>query len=336
MPSAGRSRFARLFAGDAGIDPYTRAVSDVYQDLFREGSFIGKGIYDVDALQRSIGGRFPENRILSHDLLEGAYARAGLVSDVMLFEDFPSSYPADVSRRYRWIRGDWQIAPWLLPRVPGGAAGGPGASNPLSGLSQWKIFDNIRRSLVPVALLALLFAGWFVSGSAMYFTLVVVGILVLPSLLTAASELARRPADMPPGQHGRFVVRTFARQASREVFALGTLPHEAFVSLEAIVRTASRVLVTGRKLLEWRTASDAQRAARAGLGGFYASMWAVLAMAAAAFVLLALLPSRSYATLVVAVPVIAHRLVMEPQARFSGVTAGGVVQEVLKKTRVPA
>ena len=118
MPSAGRSRFALLFAGDAGIDPYTRAVSDVYQDLFGEGSFIGKGIYDVDALQQAIGGRFPENRVLSHDLLEGAYARSGLVSDVMLFEDFPSAYPADVSRRYRWIRGDWQIAPWLLPARP--------------------------------------------------------------------------------------------------------------------------------------------------------------------------------------------------------------------------
>ena len=111
IPSASRSRFARLFAGDAGIDPYTRAVSDVYQDLFGEGSFIGKGIYDVDAFQQALGGRFPENRILSHDLIEGAYARSGLISDVMLFEDFPSAYPADVSRRHRWIRGDWQIAP---------------------------------------------------------------------------------------------------------------------------------------------------------------------------------------------------------------------------------
>ena len=110
--------FARLFAGEPGIDPYTRAVSDVYQDVFEEGSFIGKGIYDVDVFQRSLGGRLPENRVLSHDLLEGGYARSGLVSDVLLFEDYPSSYPADVSRRSRWIRGDWQIAPWLLPRVP--------------------------------------------------------------------------------------------------------------------------------------------------------------------------------------------------------------------------
>src|SRR5439155_23598381 len=119
MPSASRSRFAKLFAGEPGIDPYTRAVSDTYQDLFGEGSFIGKGIYDIDALQKSIGGRFPENRILSHDLLEGAYARSGLISDVLLFEDYPAVYPADVSRRYRWIRGDWQIASWVLSSVPG-------------------------------------------------------------------------------------------------------------------------------------------------------------------------------------------------------------------------
>ena len=120
MPSGNKSRFSRLFAGEPGIDPYTRAVSDVYQDVFGEGSFIGKGIYDVDALQQALTGRFPENRVLSHDLIEGAYARSGLVSDASLFEDYPSTYPADVSRRHRWIRGDWQIAPWLLP--PGAEA----------------------------------------------------------------------------------------------------------------------------------------------------------------------------------------------------------------------
>src|SRR5207244_2310103 len=108
MPSAMRSRFARLFAGEPGIDPYTRAVSDVYQDVFGEGSFVGKGIYDIDAFAEAVKGRFPENRILSHDLLEGAHARSGLVSDVILIEDYPSAYPADVNRRHRWIRGDWQ------------------------------------------------------------------------------------------------------------------------------------------------------------------------------------------------------------------------------------
>ena len=119
LPGTNRSRYARLNGSEPGIDPYTRAVSDVYQDLFGEGSFIGKGIYEVDAFERALKGRFPENRILSHDLLEGCYARAGLLSDVQLYEEYPSRYSADVSRRHRWIRGDWQIARWLLPRVPG-------------------------------------------------------------------------------------------------------------------------------------------------------------------------------------------------------------------------
>ena len=119
LPSTNRSRYARMCGSEAGIDPYTRAVSDVYQDLFHEGSFIGKGIYDVDALKGALDGRFPENRILSHDLLEGCYARSGLLSDVMVYEEYPSRYSADVSRRHRWIRGDWQIASWLLSLVPG-------------------------------------------------------------------------------------------------------------------------------------------------------------------------------------------------------------------------
>jgi cyclic beta-1,2-glucan synthetase len=277
MPSASRSRFSRLFAGEPGIDPYTRAVSDVYQDVFREGSFIGKGIYDLDALQQAIGGRFPENRILSHDLLEGAYARAGLISDVVLFEDFPAAYTADVSRRYRWIRGDWQIVPWMLPRVPGASNGRE--LNTISSLSRWKIFDNIRRSLVPIALLGLLLLGWFLPGGALFYTGVVVAILLLPALLTAATELARRPADLPREQHGRLVIRTLSRQVVRESFALVCLPYDAFISADAIARTAARVLVTGRKLLEWRTASDAQRSARSALSGFYISMWVLPVMA---------------------------------------------------------
>src|SRR5208283_1899359 len=130
------SRYAHLFGSEPGIDPYTRAVSDVYQDLFHEGSFIGKGIYDVDAFERTLNGRFPENRILSHDLLEGCYARSGLLSDVELYEEDPHQYSADVARRYRWIRGDWQLARWLLPGTPD--TSGRRQRNPLSGLSRWK------------------------------------------------------------------------------------------------------------------------------------------------------------------------------------------------------
>src|SRR5204863_899315 len=153
-----RPPLAQVFAGEAGIDPDTPAVSDVYQDAFGEGSFIGKGIYDVDAFEKALGERFPENRILSHDLVEGTYARAGLATDVVLCEEEPSSYLTDVARRQRWIRGDWQIAAWLFPRVPGPTRR---IANPLSLLSRWKIFDNLRRSIVPAGELALLaLASW--------------------------------------------------------------------------------------------------------------------------------------------------------------------------------
>ncbi|HEX2797369.1 MAG TPA: hypothetical protein VHN38_09810, partial [Immundisolibacter sp.] len=172
LPGANRSRYARLFGGEAGIDPYTRAVSDAYQDLFGEGSFIGKGIYEVDAFEQALGGRFPDNRILSHDLLEGCYARAGLLSDVQLYEDYPARYSADVNRRHRWIRGDWQLAGWLRRRVPG-PQGRPRERNPLSALSQWKLLDNLRRSLVPAALTLLLLLGWALSSPAGFWTLAV-------------------------------------------------------------------------------------------------------------------------------------------------------------------
>jgi len=193
LPSAGRSWFVRIFAGDAGIDPYTRTVSDVYQDVFREGSFIGKGIYDVDAFERAIQRRFPENAILSHDLIESLHARSALISDVELYEEHPSRYNADIKRRHRWIRGDWQIAQWLLPRVPGPDS--RNIANPLSGLSQWKIFDNLRRSLVPTALTLLLLGSWFIFPALdPRLSLLAVLIISLPGLLSALGEIAGRMA----------------------------------------------------------------------------------------------------------------------------------------------
>ena len=193
----------KLFAGESGIDPYTREVSDVYQDIFGEGSFIGKGIYDVDAFRQAVDGRFPENLILSHDLLESGYARSALVTDVDLIEEHPASYAIEASRRHRWIRGDWQLAGWLLPRVPGppGSTGANGSKakrqpNPLSALSLWKIFDNLRRSLVPPALFALLAGGWlFGPGSAWFWTLLVAAVVFLPALLATVIELIRKPEE---------------------------------------------------------------------------------------------------------------------------------------------
>ncbi|HEY9512648.1 MAG TPA: glycosyltransferase family 2 protein, partial [Rhodanobacter sp.] len=177
LPSTARSRYARLYGSDAGIDPYTRTVSDVYQDVFGEGSFIGKGIYAVDAFELALAGRFPPNRILSHDLVEGCHARAGLLSDVQVYEEHPARYSADSKRRHRWIRGDWQLLPWLLPWAPTAYDGW--RRNALTALSRWKILDNLRRSLVSPALLVLLVFGWLSVVSVWSWTLAVLAMVLL-------------------------------------------------------------------------------------------------------------------------------------------------------------
>lgn len=290
LPSVRRSWFARFFAGDAGVDPYTRVVSDVYQDLFAEGSFIGKGIYDVDAVLQSCAN-FPENAILSHDLLEGAYARSALLSDVELYEDYPSRYAADINRRHRWIRGDWQIAGWLLPRVPAGRESASSrVRNPISALSWWKIFDNLRRSLAPVAMLALLLGAWQLAGPALgalavLFVLAVVGGV---PLLAAAAELIRKPADLPWLMHLRATVGALGKQMAQVLCALVFLPYEAYISLDAIGRTLLRMFWTKKKLLEWQTSSDVQKSARVDLLDFFQAMWIgpVLAVATFAFLLI--------------------------------------------------
>ncbi len=271
LPGTNRSEYARLNGSEPGIDPYTRAVSDVYQDLFGEGSFIGKGIYEIDAFERALKDRFPDNRILSHDLLEGCYARAGLLSDVPLYEDYPSRYSADVSRRHRWIRGDWQIARWVLPRVPG--PDGETLKNPLSALSRWKIFDNLRRSLVPSALTLLFLLGWTVLSPAWLWTLSVIGILFLPPVLGSILDLFRKPDDVLLIQHLMATARSTGRHVTYAMLTLVCLPYEAFFSLDAIVRTAWRMLVTRTRLLEWSPSSDIGRKSRTDLVASYRTMW---------------------------------------------------------------
>ncbi|MGI8601775.1 MAG: GH36-type glycosyl hydrolase domain-containing protein [Verrucomicrobiales bacterium] len=288
LPSAGRSWFVRLFAGDPGIDPYTRAVSDVYQDVFQEGSFIGKGIYEVDALERALAGRFPENTILSHDLLEACHARSALVSDVEFYEEHPSRYNADVDRRHRWIRGDWQIMQWLLPRVLG--PDGRRIANPLSGLSHWKIFDNLRRSLVPVGLMLLLLGNWLLlpelGGLG---PLLVLSIITLPGLLSVLAHVFRKPEELPWWMHLRGVAGSGGRQLGQIFLTFVFLPYDAFMSMDAIGRTLLRLLVTRKRLLEWRTSGDSELAPRADLAGFYATMWIAPGVAVAGGLLLAVL-----------------------------------------------
>ncbi len=285
LPGSNRSRFSRLFGGESGIDPYTRTVSDVYQDAFGEGSFIGKGIYDVDAFERALAGRFPENRILSHDLLEGSYARSGLISDVEIYEDYPSRYGADVSRRRRWIRGDWQIAGWLLRRVPGGRV--RRVPNPLSMLSQWKIFDNLRRSLVAPALLVLIVLGWTRLAPAWWWTLVALAILGVSPLIGGLLDLLHKSADVPLERHLRTARRAVAQRILQLLFAIACLPDEAAYSVGAILRTHWRMLVTRRRLLEWTPSSEQDRREPTTLRGTLRAMWAgpVVALGAGALLL---------------------------------------------------
>jgi cyclic beta-1,2-glucan synthetase len=272
LPSARRSWFVRIFGGQAGIDPYTGAVSDVYQDLFQEGSFIGKGIYDVDAFETLLSQRFPENLILSHDLLEGCYARTALISDIELFDTYPAQYSLDADRRHRWIRGDWQIAMWTLPWVlnPTGEL----ERNPLSTLSRWKILDNLRRSLVPAAFMLLLGASWVIPAwPAFYWALLVLMIMLLPVALRVAVELIKRPDDLSWRPHLRDTLPSWGRYAAQAVCSLAFLPDEAHYSLDAVLRTLMRLIITKRNLLQWRTSADAEQGARTDLGGALRAMW---------------------------------------------------------------
>lgn len=296
MASAAGSLFARAYAGHTGIDPYTTAVSDTYQDLFGEGNFTGKGLYDVDAFSAALEGRVAENAMLSHDLFEGLYARCALVSDIEVVDDFPSSVLAHARRQHRWVRGDWQILFCLLPVVPT-RHGLERTRLPL--ISRWKILDNLRRSLVAPAQVALLASAWtWLPGSPLGWILAALAALCFP-LLPPLVHLAGGPRPQQP--LGVFVHDVWAevRAAGAQVLLqIVLLPYHAFEMLHAIVLSLIRMVITQRRLLEWETAATtAARAAglfaRHGPRVFIAEMWA--GPAAALVVLLGVLPLRASA-----------------------------------------
>lgn len=309
LSGANSSGYARLFSSEAGLDPYTRTVSDVYQDMYGEGSFVGKGIYQVDAFRRVLEQRFPDNRILSHDLIEGCYLRSGLLSDVQLYEDYPASYQTDVRRQQRWIRGDWQLLAWLLPKVPTLRDGQ--VRNPLSLLSRWKIFDNLRRSLVPATLLSLLLFGWLATDSPLLWTLTVTGLLLLPGWFIAAVSLFGRHADMRWSYHFHTVYQQMSGVLQEASFKLAVLPYEAGFSLHAIGCSLYRQWWAPQRLLDW-TSSDqpvvqslappvAQSVAQPQLASFYRRMRLAPALA---LLMLLLLSSWQPAALPAALPVL--------------------------------
>ncbi|MEQ1850376.1 MAG: glucoamylase family protein [Chthoniobacteraceae bacterium] len=254
LPSSTATWFSRTFADPRGIDPYTHAVSDVYQDLTGEGSYHGKGIYDLQAFHRLLSGRFPEAHLLSHDLIEGVHVRVGLATDIELLDVFPSSYIAWWNRQHRWTRGDWQITDWLRSRVPAG--GGGKCASPLCVFSRWKIFDNLRRSLVPPALVALLSIGWLFTPVPVMWSVLVAGLLLWPVFISMLAPLINLP---PPGT--RFW-REPRSNLMRSFFNAVFLVDYSGLAIGAIVRTAYRRLVSHHLLLEWETAQDSHRRAK--------------------------------------------------------------------------
>ena len=299
ITSAAGSVFARTYAGHTGVDPYTTAVSDVYQDLFGEGIFTGKGLYDVEAFTAALQGRVPENALLSHDLFEGLYARTALVSDVELVDDYPSSVLAHARRQHRWVRGDWQILWWLLPFVP--TRGGL-ARNRLPLISRWKILDNLRRSLLAPATLALLLLGWIaLPGRPLVWTAIGLAAIAWPVGLRLV-QLLGNALWGDSGRAWRTTVDDLRMDAARLCLQVTFLANHAYEMLHAITLTLVRIGITKHQLLEWETAAaSAHRGGAPRLAGFLRDMIASPTIGLTALTLILTMRPEALA---VAVPVL--------------------------------
>jgi cyclic beta-1,2-glucan synthetase len=326
FPPAGRSTpFLRLAAGEDGLDLYSHAASDVHQDLFGEGLYAGKGIYEVRAFHGALDGRVPENAILSHDLFEGLHGRVALVSDIRVLEDYPANAVAYLRRLHRWIRGDWQLLPWLGRRVPGPA--GTRIESRFDGLDRWKILDNLRRSLLAPSLLALLLVGWLTAPRfAWLWPALVAGVYALPVFLGvagAARRFVRQHGASRYSRHG--IMRDLARNAAsvvgrssgRWLLALLLLPNEALVAVDAVGRTLVRLGLTRRHLLLWESAAHSTGVARedAGRPSAWTELWHGPAVAIATLGLVLLLEPAS---LPAAAPLAAAWLASPGIAAFLG------------------
>jgi cyclic beta-1,2-glucan glucanotransferase len=275
LPGLEGSWFQRLSSGPAGIDPYAAAVSDVYQDLWGEGSYTGKGIYDVDAFEAALAGRVPENALLSHDLYEGVFARAGLVTDVELFESVPSHYGVASARQHRWARGDWQLLPWIV-----------GGRIPVIG--RWKMLDNLRRTVsAPASFLTLVIAWLLPAPSPAMWSAVVLATVAVPALLPVLGGVIPGRSGISKRSHVRAMGRDVVLAASQIGLTLTTMAYQAWLMSDAIVRTLVRVYWTRRRLLEWVTAARAKAGLRLDLVGFYRRMGGGIVLAVAAAIAVA-------------------------------------------------
>jgi len=273
LPSATATRFTRLFTDARGSDPYCQAVSDLYQDVFGEAIYHGKGIYDVRAFHKILTGRFPDQRLLSHDLIEGAHVGVGLATDVELFERFPYEYVSYSKRQHRWIRGDWQIASWIFRNVPD-ATGKGRDPNPLSLINRWKILDNLRRSLLSPAALLLLMWSWIFNAAPAAASTLVALLLLIPLFIQLCQRLTQRlGGDVAALQEA-------SSDVNRAVVMAAFLPHQAYFAMDAIGRVCYRLRISGRHLLEWQTAEMSHLAAAAHVDAFRAQFFLISAVAA--------------------------------------------------------
>ncbi len=291
------SLFQRIFSGPSGIDPYASAISDVYQDLFHEGSYTGKGIYDLDVFEAALAGRVQENALLSHDLFEGIFARAGLVTDIELFEDFPSHYEVAAARQHRWARGDWQLLPWVLGHARDGS--GRLVRTSIPAIGKWKLLDNLRRSLSSPAAFLTLLVGWTLPGaSPAVWTSFVLASIAIPALLPFFLGIVPRRRGIAKRMHAHAVAMDLALAVSHVAVAVTMLAHQGWLMIDAVVRSLARLYVTRRRLLEWMPAARARSGLDLTLKGVYTRLASAPALAggAAAIVLLAHPASASIAT----------------------------------------
>ncbi|MFZ1413509.1 MAG: glucoamylase family protein [Defluviicoccus sp.] len=311
------SLFQRTFSSMSGIDPYAGAVSDVYQDLFGEGSYTGKGIYDVDAFEAALTGRVPDSTLLSHDLFEGVFARAGLASDVEVVEEFPARYDVDAVRHHRWARGDWQLLPWILGREPTACTGQTRTTIPAIG--RWKMMDNLRRTLsAPAAVLALLGGLALPFDIALVWTGFVLATIVLPTLIPVIGAILPHRAGTTAESHLRALGGDIRLALMQSGLRVAFLAHQAWLMGDAIGRTLIRLFVTRRHLLEWVTAAQASLGPRLDLFGFYRRMASALLIGVLALFIAVLAGHGAWpvaaalAALWFASPAIARRVSLSP------------------------
>ncbi|MFZ2106945.1 MAG: glucoamylase family protein, partial [Roseiarcus sp.] len=338
LPTGGEgSLFQRIFSSASGIDPYSSAISDVYQDLFGEGSYAGKGIYDIDAFEAVLAGRAPDSTMLSHDLFEGTFARAAFASDVEVVEEFPSRYDVSASRHHRWARGDWQLLPWILGLVPK-AEGAARVGHELPQIGRWKMIDNLRRTLsAPTAVLALMLGWTLPFYPSLAWTAFVLITIVLPNLIPVISAIPSRSPGVTISGHLWALGEDLRLSVILSVLNLTFLADQAWMMCDAITRTLWRIFVSRRHLLEWTPAAQATAGKRLDLGGFALRMAGAIGLAVVAL-LIAVLPGHGVWP--IAAPLVAlwlvspaaARVVSLPPGRESLASISEVERKVLRQT----